>query len=93
MKAKKIFSKIMNIFSTIILIILVAVVVVVVVLRVSGNTPNFFGYMIFRVSTGSMEPQLMVGDVILSKTVDNITDIKEGDVQPIWVFRDLTASL
>lgn len=33
-----------------------------------------------RVSTGSMQPELMIGDVILGKCVDNPTALKVGDI-------------
>ncbi len=79
-KKKSLFSKISNVFLTVVLIILVAVVAFVFFVRISGQTPNIAGYMIFRVSTGSMEPELMVGDVILSKHIDNPEDLKTGDI-------------
>ncbi len=81
MRAKKsIFRKISNILLTCILIILVVVVIFTVIAKVSGNTPSVFGYMIFRVSSGSMEPELMVGDIILTKEVTDIETVEVGDV-------------
>lgn len=81
MRAKKsIFKRISSILLTIILIVLVAVVIFTVIARVSGNTPSVFGYMIFRVSSGSMEPELMVGDIILTKEVTDVETIEVGDV-------------
>lgn len=81
MKEKRsVFKRIINVLLTIVLILLVVVVAITMVVRITGNTPNFGGYMIFRVSTGSMEPELNVGDVILSKEVESITDLKVGDV-------------
>lgn len=38
-----------------------------------------FGYSVFRVSSGSMTPQLEIGDVILNKQCDPMT-IEKGDV-------------
>ena len=35
---------------------------------------------VLRVSTGSMQPELMIGDVILGKSVDNPTALKVGDI-------------
>jgi len=74
-KVKKIF----NILGILLLVILVAVVVVMFNARISGEAPNVFGYQIFRVSSGSMEPELMIGDVILVKDAQP-QDVKEGDV-------------
>ena len=48
--------------------------------KVNGKTPSLFGYSVLRVSTGSMQPELMIGDVILGKSVDNPTALKVGDI-------------
>lgn len=83
MKKNKVF-RIINLIKNIICWTLVVVLVFTLVLfftsRVNGSTPSVFGYSIFRVSSGSMEPELMVGDIILDKTVDNPKDLKVGDV-------------
>lgn len=79
-KYGSVFGKILNIFLTVILVLLVVLIALIMFMRISGQTPNIAGYMVFRVSTGSMEPDLMVGDVILSKSVDNPEDLKVGDV-------------
>lgn len=63
-------KKIMNVLSVLLLIILIAVVLFLFVSRIMGETPSLFGYYVFRVSSDSMEPTLMVGDVILVKSVD-----------------------
>ena len=77
---KSILKKVSNIILSVILFLLVAIIAVTVIVRVSGGTPNFMGYMVFRVSTGSMEPDLAIGDVILSKSVNDTSDINVGDV-------------
>ncbi|MEE3492259.1 signal peptidase I [Ruminococcus sp.] len=59
--------KVLNIISTILLLLVIAIVIVVFVCRATGNSPSIFGYHIFRVTTGSMEPTLSIGDVILVK--------------------------
>ena len=83
MKKNKVFRTI-NIIKNIIcwslVVILVFTMVVFFTARINGSTPSVFGYSIFRVSSGSMEPELMVGDIILDKTVDNPEDLKVGDV-------------
>lgn len=70
--------KVFNILGTVLLVILLAVVVVMFDARISGEAPNVFGYQIFRVSSGSMEPELLVGDVILVKQVQP-EEVKMGD--------------
>lgn len=62
------------------LILLVGIVVVFLTTRINGGTPSMFGFSIYRVSSGSMEPELSVGDVILDKKVDDVSTLKVGDV-------------
>lgn len=71
--------KIINIASTVLLIAMIALVVFLFVIRMNGNTPSLFGYSVYRVQTGSMEPTLKVGEVILVKSCDP-EDIHEGDI-------------
>ena len=83
MKKNKVFriiKLIKNIICWTLIAVLVFTLVVFFMSRINGSTPSVFGYSIFRVSSGSMEPELMVGDIILDKTVDNPEDLKVGDV-------------
>lgn len=48
--------------------------------RLQGKTPQLFGYQILRISSTSMEPKLKVGDIIISKSVKDVTALKLGDV-------------
>lgn len=83
MKKNKVFriiKLIKNIICWTLIVILVFTLVLFFTSRINGSTPSVFGYSIFRVSSGSMEPELMVGDIILDKTVDNPEDLKVGDV-------------
>lgn len=83
MKKNKFFRTI-NIIKNIIcwslVVILVFTMVVFFTARINGSTPSVFGYSIFRVSSGSMEPELKVGDIILDKVVENPEALKVGDV-------------
>lgn len=79
-KKKSILKRISNLILIIVLFILAFVIALTVFTRITGNTPSLFGYSIFRVSTGSMEPELMVGDVILTKEVDDVNSLQVGDV-------------
>lgn len=83
MKKNKVFriiKLIKNIICWTLIVVLVFTLVVFFMSRINGSTPSVFGYSIFRVSSGSMEPELMVGDIILDKTLDNPKDLKVGDV-------------
>lgn len=64
MKAVK---KIFDILSVVVLVALVLVVIFFFLQKVTGDNSGIFGYQVLRVSSGSMEPELSVGDVILSK--------------------------
>lgn len=70
--------KIVNIFFTVLLIVLVVLVILIFITRATGNAPSIFGYSVFRVSSGSMEPELSIGDVILVHSVKP-DEIHEGD--------------
>ena len=83
MKKNKVFriiKLIKNIICWTLIAVLVFTLVVFFMSRINGSAPSVFGYSIFRFSSGSMEPELMVGDIILDKTVDNPEDLKVGDV-------------
>lgn len=81
-KEKKIFRtirRIKNIFLGIVIVFLVIVLLMTLYSRTTGNTPSLFGYSMLRVSTGSMEPELEVHDVILVQQVDGAT-VKEKEI-------------
>lgn len=71
--------KVINVISTIVLILLIILVILLFLARMSGNSPSIFGYHVFRVSSGSMEPVLNVGDVIIIKETP-ADEIKNGDI-------------
>lgn len=79
-KVIKVVKKVFNILSWILIAVLVASVIISLVAKFNGTIPSLFGYSVYRVSSGSMEPELMVGDVILAKKVDDPNEIKVGDI-------------
>lgn len=79
-KAIKNIKKVLNIFCWILIAVLVLMVTITMISKLNGETPSMFGYSIYRVSSKSMEPELIVGDVILSHKLENPQDLKEGDV-------------
>lgn len=83
MKKNKVFrtiNLIKNIICWTLIVVLVFTLLVFFTARINGSTPSVFGYSIYRVSSGSMEPELKVGDIILDKVVENPEDLKVGDV-------------
>lgn len=76
--------KAFKIFRTVICWLCIAVLVLVVIsvltAKIKGENPSVFGYSIYRVSSGSMSPELEIGDVIIGEAVDDPMEIKVGDV-------------
>lgn len=77
---KKIINRrlIKKIVSMILYILLVMVLLVVIIQKISNNNLSFFGYRIFRVASGSMEPEYKVNDILLVKDTA-AEEIKKGD--------------
>lgn len=61
------------------IIILSFAVITFLLTRFAGGTPSLFGYTLQRVSSGSMVPELEVGDVILSRNVGESDELKVDD--------------
>ena len=69
-----------NLLSVIILVISFILLFTFLFTRIQGKTPELFGYQLLRISSSSMEPKLKVGNVILSKSVDDVSKLEEGDI-------------
>lgn len=79
-KIKNILRITKNVLCWGLIALLTVVLIVFMTTRIHGETPSVFGYSIFRVSSGSMVPELMIGDVILDKTIEDESEISVGDV-------------
>ena len=79
-KGLKVAKIVKNVVLTILIIVLVFTVITFLLARVNGGTPSVFGYSIHRVETGSMEPALHVGDVFLSKDVEDPKELQVNDI-------------
>ena len=77
-KIKKIAKISMKILYQLVMIICVLLILIIVFQKISNNNKSIAGYRIFRVITGSMEPEYAVGEVVISKEVDP-EEIKVGD--------------
>ena len=77
-KASKIIGYILNILIVLVIIVIILAIYYFVQIKVL-NKPyaNIFGYTFFEVATGSMEPTIHVGDVIIVKITN---DIEENDI-------------
>lgn len=77
-KAGKIFSRIMAVISVVIFIL--GLTIFVSVLRASaGKAPSVFGFSVLQVTSGSMEPEIPVGGIVIVRKVKP-ESLKVGDV-------------
>ncbi len=56
--------------SNALLVMVILVTIFLVITKIAGDRPALFGYNFYYIATGSMEPSLKIGDVILSKEAD-----------------------
>lgn len=77
-------KKIWNIFTTVLTVVAILLAVALVGVRL-------FGFQVFSVLSGSMEPEYHVGSLIYVKEVD-YHDLKSGDVITFMLSEDLVAT-
>ena len=73
-------SWISNIVTTIIIIFLLITLFIVISSKAAGGEPSLFGYQFKTVLSGSMEPEMQTGSVILIQQAKNTAGFKKGDV-------------
>ena len=69
-----------NIVCWTLIAVLTVAVIIFVFTKINGETPKVFGYTLHRIVTGSMRPELEVGDVIVSKEIKDKSEIAIGDI-------------
>lgn len=86
-KAQKVVNAIFSAIIIAIFVIALAAMIYLLVQLTSGNSPNLFGYRFYFVLTGSMKPTLEPKDMILSKVIEDNSDVeyvrsmvREGDI-------------
>ncbi len=67
---KKTFGKIGGVLASLLIIIEIFAILFIVVGKMSGNTPTIFGHQMYVIVSPSMEPEINVGDVIISEKYD-----------------------
>lgn len=77
---KKIMKFLSSLITILLTLILILMVFVVISSKASGGEPNFLGYQLKTVLSGSMEPTFQTGSVIAIKPVNNPTNLKKGDI-------------
>lgn len=76
---KKIRNRILTSVVSLFLVMAVGICLFVVVQVLSNGHASFWGYSFFKVVTGSMEPSISVGELLLTHD-DSIEDVEVGDV-------------
>lgn len=79
-KLKKYLGKTKNILFGLVIIALVGVLLMVNAVKSEGKVPSFMGFSLYQVETGSMEPTLPVGSIILTTKVAEKNKLLEGDI-------------
>ena len=69
-----------NIVCWTIVAVLTLAVIIFMLTRASGSTPSVFGFSVQRITSASMEPELVVGDIIINKDISDASEVKIGDV-------------
>ncbi|SFB13450.1 MULTISPECIES: signal peptidase I SipW [unclassified Bacillus (in: firmicutes)] len=77
MKVKKVFS---NLITLSLILLLILMVYIVVSSKLAGGEPQAFGYQFKTVLSGSMEPGIKTGSIIVVKPVDENTKYEKDDI-------------
>ncbi|MGE6258918.1 signal peptidase I SipW [Heyndrickxia sporothermodurans] len=80
MKSKTIKKCISSIITTVLFLALIFMLFVVISTKASGGEPQFLGYQLKTVLSGSMEPGIKTGSIIAVKPAVDKTSYKKGDV-------------
>lgn len=78
-------KKALEVISDILLVLILIVAIVITVMTFTSKNSdvgqgNVFGYMPFTIQSDSMKPTFKTGDMIICKEVDNVNELKKGDV-------------
>lgn len=80
MTVKKVLKITSNLITTVLFLVLLFMIFVVISSKASGGEPQFMGYQLKTVLSGSMEPTFKTGSIIAVKPVENPASLKKGDV-------------
>lgn len=75
----KVLRIIKNAVLSVVIVFLALILILTVVSRIMGKAPSLFGFSLYRVSSGSMMPELAVGDIILVRQCEG-TSVQKGDI-------------
>lgn len=67
-------------FLSLIILLLALTFLLIMYTKSRGETPTLFGYQLYVIETGSMEPTLKVGSIILTKVPKDAAKLKKDDI-------------
>lgn len=79
-KAKKIYNVASTVVVALIFVFMIVVVAVMLIQKNSGGESKIFGYYMYDVLTDSMSGTIEPGDVIMCKAVEDVNELKDGDI-------------
>ncbi|MGM0902155.1 MAG: signal peptidase I SipW [Bacillota bacterium] len=80
MATKKVLRIISSLITSVLFLLLIFMVFVVISSKASGGEPQFLGYQLKTVLSGSMEPTFKTGSIIAVEPVEDPTALKKDDV-------------
>src|SRR5574344_2533301 len=89
MKGKKVLKVILNVIIWIIIILAASVTLITLTSREKGVS-TIFGYIPLNIQTGSMEPTIMSGDMIITKEYDGKTLLAKDDIISFFAVEEDT---
>ena len=85
---KKVLKVVVNIAAWVIVFLALLVTILVFSSGNSSGVPNLLGYIPLTVESDSMSPTFKTGDLIISKQIDDIAALNQGDVITFWTIID-----
>ena len=89
MKGKKILKVILDVIIWVVIILAASVTLITLTSREKGVS-KIFGYVPLNIQTGSMEPTILKGDLIITKAYDGKSELKEKDVISFFAMEENT---
>lgn len=89
MKGKKLFKVLLDVIVWIIIILAATVTVITLTSREKGVS-NIFGYIPLNIQTGSMEPTIMAGDLIITREYDGATILAKETIISFFTVEENT---
>ncbi|WP_404330873.1 signal peptidase I SipW [Mesobacillus maritimus] len=80
MATKKVLKIVSSLITWILFLLLIFMVFVVISSKASGGEPQFLGYQLKTVLSGSMEPTFKTGSIIAVEPIEDPAALKKGDV-------------